>query len=323
MKTLEQLADDYLGMARLRGCAEVWLEFHRYIIRRYARWINERLGVSSPSELTADTIRAWLQMLDEYRQVPDGRPLKPISIWTYVSAVRRFHRWLEDFGHIPSSVLQAFPVFKTPAIVARSALPHKEMRKFIRSLPTSTPEQLQLRALAEFLYTTGSRISEALNMNVGDLDFDLEQVRLYGKGRKERMVPVGRIALLRTREYLRAIRPLFVRDPAESAFWLSTAGTRLRYKAFRVRWSKLIENIPTPHHVTAHLFRRSFTTELVHAGADLWAVKEMLGHENLETMSHYVQLNIAALKETHATYHPRDNGMDDATWLPGSTEEAS
>jgi site-specific recombinase XerD len=317
LKTIDQLTDAYLDAAGARGGLPGWIETHGQTIRKFARWLAETYSVRNAVELSPSMISGWLESLAKHRQVMNGRPLRPISIWTYASTVRRFAIWLNERGHVTASVVEAFPDLKTPETPVRPALPHSEMRKFLRSLPSSSPSEFQLRALAEFLYTSGARITESLGMNVNDLDFERGQVRLLGKGAKERIVPVGKIALHWAGNYVKAIRPLFLRDPREQAMWLNTAGRRMSYGSFRTRWNENIETTPARHSVTAHLFRRSFTTELVHGGGDLWAVKEMLGHADFGTIRRYVQTDLTALKRTHAKYHPRENGMDSDVWLPG------
>jgi len=211
-------------------------------------------------------------------------------------------------------------MMKQPAPRIRPVLAHAKIRRFLTSLPSSTPREVMLRALAEFLYSTGARISEALSMDLADFDFENAQARLLGKGRKERMVPVGRTACAQVRAYALGIRPLFLRDPREPALWLNLKGQRFRYKAFKPAWADFAAQVPTECKVTAHLFRRSCATELIRGGADLWALREILGHDDFETLRYYVDCSLPALKKAHQRFHPRDNGMNDDFAFPAQPQ---
>jgi len=313
MKTIEQLTGCYLAAILLNGAAPSWTRAHRFYLLAFARWQQRNTGATYPADLRPEFIVAWQQALLVKPNELTGLPLKPVTRWTYTSAAHRFCRWLYRGGYITGLVIESFPPLSPPATPVRPTLSHTAMRQFLRKLPHGTPEQTLFCALAEFLYSTGARISEALSIDLGDVDFEHRQVRLLGKGRKERMVPLGHLAARMTESYVKGIRPLLLRDPAQKAVWLDQRGRRMRYDWFRRRWSTLARQLPTPFKVTAHLFRRACTTELVRGGADLWAVKEILGHDDFESLKYYVYTDIASLKKMHARFHPRDNGMDDSS----------
>jgi integrase/recombinase XerD len=129
--------------------------------------------------------------------------------------------------------------------------------------------------------------------------------KLMGKGKKERMVPIGRTAARFVETYILAIRPLLLCDPAEHALWLNSHGRRLTYHALLFGLHRPLPDQPAQR-VTCYTFRRACATELIRSGASIWAVKELLGHEDLDKLKHYVQLNLDDLKKTHAQCHPRD-----------------
>lgn len=129
---------------------------------------------------------------------------------------------------------------------------------------------------------------------------------MHGKGDKWRIVPLGRTAVRLLEGDLKGIRPLRLREPGERAIWLGRTGRRLAYHVFRRQLAELVGDAGLPVVVTAHTFRRSCATELVRGGANLWHVKDLLGHENLETLKHCTLLTIVDLKMTHARCHPRE-----------------
>ncbi len=142
--------------------------------------------------------------------------------------------------------------------------------------------------------------------DVADVDLTHATAIVTGKGNKQRVVPVGKTALRLVTSYLRGVRPFLVRDAAERALWLTRAGARLPYHTLLKRVRLHGDRLALPVAVTPHTFRRSCTTELIRGGANLWHVKELLGHEHLDTLQHYAKLTIADLKKTHAKCHPRE-----------------
>ena len=127
-----------------------------------------------------------------------------------------------------------------------------------------------------------------------------------GKGGKERVVPLGKTALRWLESYVRGVRPFWAKNPAERALWLNPQGQRLCYQRLGKIVHRHAEAVGLPATVTAHTFRRSCATELVKSGANLWHVKELLGHETLGPLRHYARLTIIDLKKTHAQCHPRE-----------------
>jgi integrase len=162
------------------------------------------------------------------------------------------------------------------------------------------------QAMLEMLYSTGVRAAELLGLNMGDIDLGNATALVMGKGSKQRVVPFGRTAGRVLESYLKGVRPLLMRDAAEPAVWLNRSGRRVSYAMFRRRFEVQARQFEFPFAVTPHTFRRSCATELIRGGASLWHVKELLGHENLDTLQHYVRLTIADLKKTHARCHPRE-----------------
>ena len=127
-----------------------------------------------------------------------------------------------------------------------------------------------------------------------------------GKGRKERIVPVGKTALRYLESYVKAVRPFLVRGKTDNALFLTAEGERLPYRRLLKIVHKYTDNMDLNVTVTPHTFRRSCTTELIRGNANIYHVKELLGHESLDTLKHYAKLNITDLKKTHARCHPRE-----------------
>lgn len=169
------------------------------------------------------------------------------------------------------------------------------------------PEGYRNRAMLEVLYSSGLRAAELLGLDLDDIDFDNATAIVTGKGNKQRVVPIGRTALRYLESYLKAVRPFLLRDPGERAVFLDQKGHRLRYNALAmiVRSCAIRAGLGDMH-VTAHTFRRSCATELLRGGANMYHVKDLLGHATLNTLKHYAKLTITDLKKTHAKCHPRE-----------------
>lgn len=164
----------------------------------------------------------------------------------------------------------------------------------------------QGRVIVEVLYSSGVRAAELLGLRVEDLDLGGGTALIRGKGNKERVVPLGRTALALLAGYLAAVRPLLLRDSSGRALFLDAKGKALPYHALRWRVRRYAALAGLTIQITPHPFRRSCTTELLRAGANMYHVKEMLGHESLDTLRHYARLTITDLRKTHGRCHPRE-----------------
>jgi len=138
-------------------------------------------------------------------------------------------------------------------------------------------------------------------------------VRVTGKGTKERVVPTGRTALRFLRGYIAGVRPGCLKDSSQTALFLNARGDRFSYRSVQHCIRRLRQKHGLEQHVTAHTFRRSCTTELIRSGANVYHVKELLGHESLRTLKPYTQLTITDLKRTHAKCHPREGDEGNGT----------
>ena len=159
--------------------------------------------------------------------------------------------------------------------------------------------------MLELLYTSGLRARELLGLDMASLNFANATAAVMGKGRKERIVPIGRTAMRHLQSYIKVFRPMLLMDPSEQALFISPWGRRLSYNTFRRIVHRHFDS-GADTSVTPHTFRRSCTTELIRGGANLYHVKEILGHATLDTLKHYVKLDISDLQKTHRLCHPRE-----------------
>ena len=195
-------------------------------------------------------------------------------------------------------------VVKAPRVKNRlpKVLSVDEVEDLAAGNNTYSFKEVRDRAMIEFLYATGLRVSELISLNLGDVDFDMEEVRVIGKGNKERIVPVGGLALQCLREYL-AIRGTV--KPVDNAIFLNRFGRRLSERTVQLDLKQRAQDQEISGDVTPHKLRHAFATALVSNGADLRLVQEMLGHSRITTTQIYTHVDIKRLQQVVAKAHPR------------------
>ena len=305
MNLLADLLDEFLERQRHLGRSALQLRGLGYQVRAFLHWLREHRACSNSEELRSCDLEAWVHTQQQRLSIRGG-PLHPASINKQIESVRGFLKWLVSAGRLSESVVDSLVDVAHPRLLPKSVLNHRQVRALLGRADTGSLEGARDQAMLEMLYSTGVRAAELLGLNMGDIDLGNATALVMGKGSKQRMVPVGRTAGRVLESYLKGVRPLLMRDAAEPAVWLNRTGRRVSYAMFRRRFMVQARQFEFPFAVTPHTFRRSCATELIRGGASLWHVKELLGHENLDTLQHYVRLTIADLKKTHARCHPRE-----------------
>jgi integrase/recombinase XerD len=296
---------DHLGVER--GLAANTLSSYRRDLRRYAAYLSDQ-GVTSLDEVTEATVAAFLVGLREGDA--EHRPLSATSAARTVVAVRGFHKFAVADGlaaHDPASQV------KPPAAAKRlpKALPFADVEAILDAAGApGTPLALRDRALLEVLYGTGARISEAVGLDIDDLDTVDRTVLLRGKGSKERLVPIGSYALEAVEAYLTRGRPAIVeagstRASTGGALFLNARGGRLSRQSAWAVLAEAADRAGVTAAVSPHTLRHSFATHLLDGGADVRVVQELLGHASVTTTQVYTLVTVDNLREVFATAHPR------------------
>jgi len=305
MKTLADLLDEYDGHLRAHNYSADTRSKGRFNLLAFLRWLDAAHEVRAADQLRQTHLDAWQRHLHGHRTTK-GLPLKPLSLNKQIESARGFLKYLATRAYIPGALLDVLTYVKKPMLLPTSVLTHAEVKKLLARVPTSSPEGYRDRALFELLYTTGLRRRELLGLDVADVDLKHRTAIVLGKGQKQRVVPIGRTALRFLETYLLGVRPFLVRDPREKAIFLDRYGKRLPPYMLVRRLHAYADGLGFKVTVTPHTFRRSCTTELIRGGANLYHVKDLLGHEELDTLKHYTKLTIEDLKKTHEKCHPRE-----------------
>ncbi|WP_439033115.1 site-specific tyrosine recombinase XerD [Gordonia terrae] len=286
-----------------RGAAANTVSSYRRDLERYRRYLDAR-GITSLGEVTEEDVREFLVELRRGDPEAGVAPLADSSTARTLVATRRFHKFAVDEGIVSTDV-------------AHEVRPPRAARRLPKSLPVDEvlaildaagaddhPRGLRDRALLEFLYSCGARISEATSLDVDDLDRDARAVRLRGKGGKERLVPLGGPAIDALDAYLVRGRPALV-SRSTPALFLNARGGRLSRQS---AWQVLVtaaERAGLDKAVSPHTLRHSFATHLLDGGADVRVVQELLGHASVTTTQVYTLVTVNTMREVYAVAHPR------------------
>jgi site-specific recombinase XerD len=181
----------------------------------------------------------------------------------------------------------------------------EQMRSLLERIPARTPLELRDRAMLELAYSCGLRCEEIVNLDLGALDFETEQLRVLGKGSKERVLPVGEPAQRALRRYLERGRRALAVERREPALFLSKSGRRLSNSDVTRRLGLWTREAALAAGVSPHALRHSFATHLLEGGADLRTIQELLGHASISTTQVYTRVDAARLRDTYAASHPR------------------
>ena len=186
-----------------------------------------------------------------------------------------------------------------------SVLSTEQMRRLLERIPAQTPLEMRDRAMLELAYSCGLRCEEIVNLDAGSVDFESEQLRVLGKGSKERILPIGEPAQRALERYLERGRRALATDPREQALFLSKSGRRLSNSDVTRRLGLWTREAALAAGVSPHSLRHSFATHLLEGGADLRTIQELLGHASISTTQVYTRVDAARLRDTYAASHPR------------------
>ena len=251
-------------------------------------------------------LRAYLGELDSARYART-------TINRHLSALRGYYRWLNVCGELtndPASVLQGpkqnrhLPKVLRPRDMVRLLSIHNDTDA-AGNARKQTPEDMRDQAILEFLYACGARISEASGLKTVDIDFQNAQVKVFGKGRKERIIPLHDMCIQALKRYLHYGRDKLLAGKSSEYFFVSSRGNQMSADAMRKMFKKTVRAAGLDDSLSPHDMRHTFATDLLDGGADLRSVQEMLGHSSLSTTQIYTHLSPARLKDVHAQAHPR------------------
>jgi len=286
--------DDFLALEQ--GASIETSKAYKLDIARFVTYVSVK-GAKSPVDIGARTLREYVFHLKDLG-------LSPASIRRNVSAVRTYFRFLVGEGHVvrdPSERLETPRKWRTLPDV----LGVDEIEKLLTAPSLDEPFAFRDRAMLELAYGAGLRVSEWISLGVRDVMLQDHLVRVFGKGAKERLVPIGRRAIGAIAIYLRELRPKLEKGEGKGVLFLNARGQPMsRMGAWKIL-RKYVDQVGITKPVTPHTLRHSFATHLLEGGADLRAVQEMLGHVDISTTQIYTHVDREYLRSVHKQFHPR------------------
>jgi integrase/recombinase XerD len=285
---------DHLALER--GLSGRTVDAYRRDLDRLVAFMTVR-GVARPADVTATDLREFIYHLKDLG-------LQPSSIRRNVSALRTYFAFL-----LAEGVVVADPTDRVELPRAWRRLPGVLTRDEVALLLDAPDPADRLfwrdKALLEFAYASGVRVGELISVKVRDVDLQEGLALVFGKGSRERIVPLGRAALQALIVYLREIRPTLAGNRGEGVVFLNARGTPLSRMGVWKILRRHVERAGIAKRVTPHTLRHSFATHLLEGGADLASVQEMLGHADIATTQIYTHVEREYLRDVHRRYHPR------------------
>lgn len=285
---------DYLAIER--GLSPRTLEAYGRDLTRLLEFLDGR-GASRPGEASPTDLREFVYHLKD-------QGLQATSIRRNLSAVRTFYSFLIAEGEVvtdPTERLEAPVIWRRlPDVLSRA-----EMERLLEAPNLGDRLYWRDRAILEFAYASGVRVSELIALRIRELDLEEGFAIVFGKGSKERLVPVGQSAVRTLRVYLRELRPVLERGAGKGAVFLNGRGAPLSRMGVWKILQAHVERAGIKKRVTPHTLRHTFATHLLEGGADLAAVQEMLGHADISTTQIYTHVDREYLRDVHRKFHPR------------------
>jgi len=314
----------YLEWLRVRAYSGDTIRNRENALLSFIEWCEAR-SITRPVEVTKPILERYQRHLFHLRK-PDGKPLSfRGQVWRLVP-VRAYFKWLTKENVLLWNPASELTLPRTERRLPKHVLTEAEVETVLAQPELGTVQGLRDRAMLETFYSTGMRRSELLGLKIFDLDTERGTVLVHGKGKKDRMIPIGERALAWIRRYLERARPELVVLPDEGVLFLTRFGEAFHPAPLTNLVRGYIDAADLGKSGSCHLFRHTMATVMLERGADIRFIQEMLGHAELGTTQIYTQVSVRKLKEIHTATHPssrleplRDETADEA---PSSSRDA-
>lgn len=305
---MQTLVEDFLQYLRHeRGQAEHTQRTYAALLGKFTAWAAAH-QVTDWKTVELKHLMAFLQQERERppADAPKGSPqrLSSESVYLEIAALRAFYRFAETEKLLPLNVAENLSLPRRWKRLPK-ALTNAEIDKLLRPESAETPTALCNQAVLELAYASGLRLAELRNLRLEQLHLEAGFINVIGKGNKERVVPVGRKAIVALERYLAAGRPKLVTPKSPGSVFLNRRGTPFAAVTLWRRIKERVRRADIGRNITPHMLRHSFATHLLEHGADLRVIQELLGHANISTTEIYTHVTGSRLREVHQKFHPR------------------
>jgi integrase/recombinase XerD len=280
-----------------KGLAQNTISSYKIDLEKFFQFIDEK-EIRKIDQIKTSDINEFLSVLTEMGLTNNTKG-------RYLSSIKSLFRYLYASNKIDKDISE---IIELPRLKRKlpDVLSYEEIEKILHIIDDSTPKGLRDKAMIEIMYACGLRVSELINLKQRDIIDEIEIVRVFGKGSKERFVPIGRSALKAIEDYTRNARILFSKSIAnDDILFLNQRGSKLSRMGIWKILKYYSDLAGIDKEVHPHIFRHSFATHLLEGGADLRIVQEMLGHSDISTTQIYTHIDREYIKEVHRSFHPR------------------
>jgi len=313
---MQSMIEEYIRHLEVQAFTSDTRSVRRVHLCMFERWAAER-GLAEPVEITRPVLERYQRYLFHYRK-KDGKPLSFSSQHSRLVPLRMWFKWMTRQNyllHNPASELDLPRLAKPLPRVLTAA----EAETILQQPDISDPAGLRDRAILETFYSTGMRRAELVNLKLYDVDREAGIITIReGKGRKDRVIPVGERAVLWIDKYLNEARPRLVAEPDDMTVFLTAQGEPFSRNSLSLIIREYVEQARIGKRGACHLFRHTMATLMLEGGADIRFIQQMLGHARLDTTQIYTHVSIRMLKQIHSATHPAASLKNDAK-EPGET----
>lgn len=295
--SMEKAVSQFLNYLTVeKGLSRNTLESYERDLRKYSDYLKK----NAITDIRAVSKSDVFGLIEHLR----GSGLSASSTARAIVAVKGLHRFLLSEGRSDKDPTEAIESPKRGLILPK-VLKADEVEALLAAPQGNAQEAVRDRAMLELLYATGLRASELVSLGAGDVDFEVGYLKAFGKGSKERVVPLGEAALGSLRTYLEEARPVFLKGRTSHDLFVTRLGSGMTRQCFWKIIKKYARLAGIKKNISPHVLRHSFATHLLEHGADLRSVQTMLGHADIATTQIYTHLEAERLKKLHKEFHPR------------------
>ena len=308
---MNALARAYVESVRVRAYSEGTIKKRRLHLNLFIQWCDER-DVNRPDEVTRQLIERYQRHLF-HGLGKRGKPLSFSEQHSRLCTLRAWFKWLARANHLVLNPASELELPKLSHRLPRHILSKTEVEEVLNQPDVSTPFGMRDRAMLETLYSTGIRRMELASLQLHDVDVERGVITVrQGKGRKDRVVPIGERALAWIQKYREDVRPKLLINENESTLFLTRFGEAFSDSSLSLKVSEYVGRASIGKQGSCHLFRHTMATLMHDNGADVRYVQAMLGHAKLDTTQIYTQVSIRKLKQVHEATHPAKQQRDES-----------
>jgi integrase/recombinase XerD len=308
-RSMEHLISEHVLALRVRNFSEETVLQREKYLRWFAKWCSER-SLTRPTEITKPILERYQRHLYQYRNEKD-QPMSFRSQYAHLSHIRAWYKWLAKENHVLTNPASDLDLPKLGKSLPKAVLTAEEAERVINQPDTTEAYGIRDRAILEVLYSTGIRRRELANLQLFDIDASRRTLTVrQGKGKKDRIVPIGKRALQWIDRYLNESRPHLLASITNHTLFLSNLGTPLDPDSLTEYVRQYVERSKIGKKGSCHMFRHTMATLMLENGADVRYIQAMLGHAQLSTTEIYTRVSIRKLQQVHELTHPADNPKD-------------